>query len=46
MPAKIAPIASRISGMVMTLGDSWTCAMTSAGARGSPWKVMNSRRQE
>ena len=30
----------------MTFGLSWTCAMTSADARGVPWKVMNSSRQE
>ena len=45
-PEKIAPTASRTSGMVITLGDSCTFAMTSSLARGAPWKVMNSSRHE
>jgi hypothetical protein len=32
--------------MVITAGDSWTCAMVFSSARGSPWKVMMISRQE
>src|SRR6266481_7538085 len=40
-PATTLPIASTVSGTVMDLGDSWTCASTSGAIRGFPQNVMN-----
>ena len=33
-------MASRMSGMVMTHGDSWTLSQTAFGPRNSPQNVM------
>ena len=40
MPRKIDGIASRISGTVITRGDSWMRSQISLGPRNAPQKVM------
>ena len=43
---RTAPVASTISGSSITAGLSCTCSMVWWSARGVPWKVRISRRQE
>ncbi len=39
MPSRTDGIASRISGIVMTAGDSWILSQTAFGPRNAPQNV-------